>query len=66
MQSGLDALRETRTRRALTAEEEEMRREDLAALEKTEAKKPSRTTHPRLRFPGIRGEQRKVPPFGRR
>jgi tetratricopeptide (TPR) repeat protein len=33
MQSGLDALREVETRRALTAEEEQMRRDNLASLE---------------------------------
>lgn len=32
MQSGLDALREIETRRALTAEEEELRRDDQAVL----------------------------------
>jgi eukaryotic-like serine/threonine-protein kinase len=33
VQSGLDALREIETRRALTAEEEQMRRDNLASLE---------------------------------
>jgi hypothetical protein len=33
MQSGLDALREIETRRALTSEEEQLRRDNLSSLE---------------------------------